>query len=228
MNELAPSVDPSPNFLKSLRKVLLGGAQDVFDDKNSRMGNRLSARGFRSGKPVLRPVLIVSLALIVLASGFVVVLGPARFHPPAFNAVGRPSPPLPTTPVIGQGVHGYASIGPLFPLCTVVGVLGPVPDNIKSVHVIVITSSGERILSQIDWMPSMTCNFVSARPARIAPGPAAVGTFSVNLAPGNYGVTMSNCDSIGQALGCGGLPATVVVSSGVYARLDLAVDTGIR
>jgi len=153
-------------------------------------------------KPVLRPVLIVSLALIVLASGFVVVLGPARFHPPAFNAVGRPSPPLPTTPVIGQGVHGYASIGPLFPLCTVVGVLGPVPDNIKSVHVIVITSSGERILSQIDWMPSMTCNFVSARPARIAPGPAAVGTFSVNLAPGNYGVTMSNCDSIGQALGC--------------------------
>src|SRR2546427_363749 len=27
------------------------------------MGNRLSARGFRSGKPVLRPVLIVSLAL---------------------------------------------------------------------------------------------------------------------------------------------------------------------
>src|SRR3989442_8777755 len=73
-----------------------------------------------------RRVVIVSLALIVLASGFVVVLGPARFHPPGLNAVGRPSPALPTTPLIGQGVRGYASIGPLFPLCTVVGDLGPV------------------------------------------------------------------------------------------------------
>ena len=71
-------------------------------------------------------------------------------------------------------------------------------------------------------------NFVSARPARIAPGPAAVGALRVNLALGSYGVTLSNCDSIGQALGCGVLPATVVVSSGVYARLDLADDTGIR
>ena len=159
-----------------------------------------------------RRVVIVSLALIVLASGFVVVLGPARFHPPGLNAVGRPSPARPTTPLIGQGVRGYASIGPLFPLCTVVGDLGPVPDNIRSVHVIVITSSGERILSQIDWMPSMTCNFVSARPARIAPGPAAVGTFSVNLAPGSYSITLSNCDSSRQALGCRGLPMVVLVS----------------
>jgi len=63
---------------------------------------------------MLRPVLIVSLALIVLASGFVVALGPARLHPPALDAVGRPSPALPTTPLIGQGVHGYASIGPFF------------------------------------------------------------------------------------------------------------------
>ncbi len=89
---------------------------------------------------------------------------------------------------------------------TFVGDLGPVPGNIKSVNVIVITASGERILSQIDWMPSMTCNFVSARPARIAPGPAAVGTFSVNLAPGSYSITLSNCDSSRQALGCRGLP----------------------
>src|SRR2546425_11771841 len=115
---------------------------------------------------------------------------------------------------------------PFFRYALVVGDLGPVPDNTRSVHVIVITSSGERILSQIDWMPSMTCNFMSARPARIAPGPAAVGAFSVSLAPGSYGVTLSNCDLIGQALGCG-LPITVVVSSGVYARLDLAVDTRI-
>src|SRR5207245_11639286 len=93
MNELAPSVDPSPNFLKSLRKVLLGGAQDVFDDKNSRMGNRLSARGFRSGKPVLRPVLIVSLALTVLASGVARALGPASCHPAASPAAGRPARP---------------------------------------------------------------------------------------------------------------------------------------
>ena len=97
-------------------------------------------------------------------------------------------------------------------LALIVGDLGPVPDNIKSVNVIVITASGERILSQIDWMPSMTCNFVSARPARIAPGPAAVGTFSVNLAPGSYSITLSNCDSSRQALGCRGLPMVVLVS----------------
>jgi len=202
-------------------------AQNVSDDKDSRTGDRLSAE-VRGKTRVLRRVIIVSFALIVLASGFVVALGPARLHPPALNAGGRPSPALPTTPPTGQGIRGYASIGPLFPLCTVVGNLGPVPDTIMTVHVIVITASGERILSQIDWMPSITCSFVSARPVRIAPGPAAVGTFNVNLAPGSYGVTLSNCDSIGQALGCGGLPITVVVSSGVYARLDLTVDTGIR
>ena len=177
---------------------------------------------------MFRRVLVLSCVLIVLASGFVVVLGPARLHPPALNAAGHPSPAPPTAPPTGQGVRGYASIGPLFPLCTVVGDLGPVPDNVKTVQVIVIASSGDRILSQVDWMPSLTCNFVSSRPARIAPGPAAVGTFSVNLAPGSYSITLSNCDLSSRALGCRGLPMAVVISSSEYARLDLPLDTGMR
>ena len=119
-----------------------------------------TTRHSRSGGPILlaevlgtaetqmfRRLLILSCVLIVLASGFVVVLGPAKLHPPALNAAGHPSPVLPTTPPTGQGVRGYASIGPLFPLCTIVGDFGPVPDNIKTVQVVVIASTGERILS---------------------------------------------------------------------------------
>ena len=70
------------NFLKNP----FVSAQNVSDDKDSRIGDRLLAE-VRGKTRMLRRVLIVSLALIVLASGFVVALGPARLHPPALKAV---------------------------------------------------------------------------------------------------------------------------------------------
>ncbi|HZD12565.1 MAG TPA: hypothetical protein VE177_03485 [Candidatus Binatus sp.] len=167
---------------------------------------------------VLKRLLIVSLFILVLAAGVVVVLGPERLHPVSL-LVTHPSPGLATVPSTGQGVHGYVSIGPLSPLCSIVPNLGKVSDDVRSIEVVARLSSGENVRTTVEWMSHLTCDYSSMDSGRVAPGPAAVGTYNLSLVPGEYMLTLSVCELSIHPLGCGVLPEPATVSQGSFLGL---------
>lgn len=171
--------------------------------------------------------ILVSIVLLTVAGGTVYILGPGRFQAVSLSVVHNSSPGLPVIPSSGQGIYGYISIGPVSPLCS--NSNPPVPSTILSVLLVVRShSDGVSSNHEVNWMQSTTCNFLGISATKTAPGPAALGTFRVDLPASTYDLTLSTCSSSPNQPGCRQMPIIVTVPSWSYVRMDLAFDTGIR
>jgi hypothetical protein len=97
------------------------------------------------------------------------------------------------------GLHGTVTRGPTTPICRI-----GVPCSAPAAGAKLVFMRNGRVAARVR---------ASAR-----------GVYAVRLAPGTYTVTVSPSPGVG-----GGIrPSSVHVASGVYARLDFAIDTGIR
>ncbi len=102
-------------------------------------------------------------------------------------------------------LQGHVSIGPLTPVQRE-GVPTPTvsADVYAAQQIMVYQPDGKTVVTRIT--------------------PDAKGDYSVTLAPGQYVVNVAK-QGIQRARD---LPATVTIESGMTARLDISIDTGIR
>jgi hypothetical protein len=119
------------------------------------------------------------------------------------------------------GIDGSVSIGPLLPVCRIGESAGPTPLYFNQIQVLVTPSSGLALTVPVNWVTVEGCY--------------ASGTFKIGLNPGAYSLTMTSCTqqyalSISQPLGygCSDLPRTVIVQSGAWIHIEIAIGTGIQ
>jgi hypothetical protein len=98
-----------------------------------------------------------------------------------------------------SGLHGVVMRGPTQPVCQI-----GKPCSEPAVGAVLVFSRGGRVA------------------ARVRAGPA--GRYAVHLQPGFYAVRLPTAPKIGSGL----TPRQVRVRSGLDARLDFDIDTGIR
>ena len=101
--------------------------------------------------------------------------------------------------VLGSGLHGVVTRGPITPVCTV-----GVPCSAPAIGAVLVFSRAGHATTRV----------------RTGVG----GRYSVRLAPGYYTVTVSPLPRIGFGI----RPSRVHLARGVDARLDFSIDSGIR
>jgi hypothetical protein len=132
--------------------------------------------------------------------------------------------PLASPPLLGasSGIEGRVTIGPVFPVCSVLQSTTSAPEYYNQIQVLVTPSSGLPLTIPVNWVLVSYC--------------WVTGTFKIALNPGAYSLTLTSCTQV-HALGietyrygygCSDLPRTFIVESGAWTQVDISLDTGIR
>ena len=131
--------------------------------------------------------------------------------------------PLASPSLLGAtgGIEGSVSIGPIFPICRTLASTAPAPSYYNQIQVLVTPSSGLALSVPVNWVTVDGC--------------WASGTFKIGLNPGEYSLTLTSCTQlyalrIPQPIGygCSDLPRTVIVESGAWTQIEIAIGTGIE
>jgi hypothetical protein len=153
-------------------------------------------------RPRLRFTLILLATISLVAASYADLLS----YPGVATGVVTTAPPM-----IGQGIHGYVSYGPLTPACRLNWTL---PESYRQeLPTGIVYGHGLTLNVPISWSLG-SCG--------------AYGEFQVILnPPGVYHFTLSSCTST-IVIGCANLPATVIVLPFQMTEIDISADTGIR
>src|SRR2546425_6418537 len=117
------------------------------------------------------------------------------------------------------GIEGSVSIGPIFPICRTLASTIPAPSYYNQIQVLVTPSSGLALTIPVNWV--------------LVEGCWAHGTFEIGLNPGTYSLTITSCNPATASIyfpsyGCQDLPRTVIVESGAWTQIEIAIGTGIE
>src|SRR2546428_9847843 len=117
------------------------------------------------------------------------------------------------------GIEGSVSIGPIFPICRTLASTVPAPSYYNQIQVLVTPSSGLALTIPVNWIIVESC--------------WAHGTFKIALNPGTYSLTITSCNPATPSIylpsyGCQDLPRIVIVESGAWTQIEIAIGTGIE
>jgi hypothetical protein len=118
-----------------------------------------------------------------------------------------------------EGISGSVSIGPIFPICRTLASTAPAPSYYNQIQVLITPSSGLALTIPVNWVIVESC--------------WAHGTFKIALNPGTYSLTITSCNPATPSIyfpsyGCQDLPRTVIVESGAWTQIEIAIGTGIE
>jgi hypothetical protein len=129
--------------------------------------------------------------------------------------------PLTSPSLLGatEGISGSISIGPIFPICRTLASTAPAPSYYNQIQVLITPSSGLALTIPVNWVIVESC--------------WAHGTFKIALNPAIYSLTITSCNPATPSIyfpsyGCQNLPRTVIVESGAWTQIEIAIGTGIE
>src|SRR5437870_6675442 len=129
--------------------------------------------------------------------------------------------PLASPSLLGAsgGITGSITIGPVYPVCSVLQSTTPAPAYCNQIQVLVTPTSGLALSIPVNWVIVESCS--------------AHGTFKIALNPGTYSLTITSCNPATPSIyfpsyGCQDLPKTVIVESGAWTQIEIAIGTGIE